>query len=158
MVFISFPFNWWCHFLATCNFFTTISDKVCKVRKIVGKFSKDKSKVIFTFSAGHPDATYECRIDKKNFQNCKYNNITQLIILTSFWGTYSMYITCPIVWIYTSLIKNLYIYLHSRVYYFKIEYASYITYWNANLHSQNKKWQIEWTKRLLKYNSYTKIG
>ena len=45
---------------------------MCEVNRVFGNFKKKNNrKVTFTFSADHPDATFECKVDNKNFKRCE---------------------------------------------------------------------------------------
>lgn len=39
--------------------------------KIAGKFVKKRNKLILKFSTDHPETIYQCKVDKKRFQDCK---------------------------------------------------------------------------------------
>ena len=52
--------------------FYTVED--CTVNKITGnvKQSGQNKRTVLEFSADNSDATYLCKVDKDEFQNCKY--------------------------------------------------------------------------------------
>ena len=44
----------------------------CGSNKITGTFSNETdTEVMFTFTGGHPDLTYECKYGNSGFKNCK---------------------------------------------------------------------------------------
>ena len=57
------------HVYIRCMLLTTA---ICEVNKVFGNFKKKNNrKVTFTFSADHPDAIFECKVDNKKFKRCE---------------------------------------------------------------------------------------